>query len=139
MVTPNLTANLPADTDVIREKMPNLLNTISYSDATLSTRDISESIESHTSNPPMPTSTFKWAPISTLKTTPRIDAKRAKASHRKAPKKPKTTRRSGPLDARVREKAEEMRDIGACWRCRKYKKPVCMLYIFHLLSANIPG
>ena len=33
-------------------------------------------------------------------------------------------RRRGPLKKQVRQKADAMRDIGACWRCRKYKKSV---------------
>lgn len=36
---------------------------------------------------------------------------------------PKPKRR-GPLNPEVRHKVEEMRDMSACWRCRKYKKSV---------------
>ena len=36
----------------------------------------------------------------------------------------KVTKRRQPLDADTKRKAEEMRYYGACWRCRKYKKPV---------------
>ena len=32
--------------------------------------------------------------------------------------------RSGPLDYSKRKKAEAIRNSGACWRCRRYKKPV---------------
>ena len=34
--------------------------------------------------------------------------------------------RVGPLTLSQREKVEDMRNYGACWRCRKYKKPVCL-------------
>ena len=85
----------------------------------------------------MHTATSRFAPISTPKSFPKIAAKSAKVRHQKAPKKPKSTRRSGPLDARVREKAEEMRDIGACWRCKKYKKSVSMRSVLALIPTNI--
>lgn len=32
--------------------------------------------------------------------------------------------RIGPLSVAQRQKADDMRYFGACWRCRKYKKPV---------------
>ena len=33
-------------------------------------------------------------------------------------------RRQGPLSVEQRQKADDMRYYGACWRCRRYKKPV---------------
>ncbi|KAI9731108.1 MAG: hypothetical protein M1818_007966 [Claussenomyces sp. TS43310] len=37
---------------------------------------------------------------------------------------PKTrTRRTGPLSGTARDKADAMRLLGACWRCRRYRKP----------------
>lgn len=39
-------------------------------------------------------------------------------------RKPRTQRR-GPLSAAARDKADSMRMLGACWRCRRYRKPVC--------------
>ena len=36
-------------------------------------------------------------------------------------------RRQGPLSTAQRQKADDMRYYGACWRCRRYKKPVSSL------------
>ena len=35
--------------------------------------------------------------------------------------------RTGPLSEAQRQKADDMRYFGACWRCRKYKKPVSIV------------
>lgn len=42
-------------------------------------------------------------------------------------------RRRGPLDLVKRDKAGTTRDSGACWRCRRYKKPVSLLAQLFLL------
>lgn len=33
--------------------------------------------------------------------------------------------RTGPLSQTTREKSVSLREYGACWRCKKYRKPVC--------------
>lgn len=38
--------------------------------------------------------------------------------------KPSAPRRRGPLTQAQRDKADDTRYYGACWRCRRYKKPV---------------
>lgn len=56
--------------------------------------------------------------------------------------------RVGPLTITQREKVEDMRTYGACWRCRKYKKPVStfitlslfllsLLFLLLLLSSHV--
>jgi hypothetical protein len=44
--------------------------------------------------------------------------------HRGADSQAVVPRRSGPLSTAQRQKADDMRYYGACWRCRRYKKPV---------------
>lgn len=52
-------------------------------------------------------------------------------------------RRRGPLDSATRDKVEEMRDLGSCWRCRKYKKSASCLHLAQFqantLKCNGPG
>ena len=56
------------------------------------------------------------------------------SSHRLVAKTKQAPRggRVGPLTSSQREKVEDMRNYGACWRCRKYKKPVCLCPPFHM-------
>jgi hypothetical protein len=76
-------------------------------------------------------------PIVSSETTQMVVVKPGKGSRRRAPKKPKIARRAGPLNEHTRRKADEMRDVGACWRCRKYKKPVSVCSMFGLSFTDV--
>jgi hypothetical protein len=83
-----------------------------------------QSVDTHTSlSSPSPTTPL---PIidSRLIHSHMIAAKSSKSSKPRFTKQARSTRRIGPLNAVTRMKADEMRSVGACWRCKKYKKPV---------------
>lgn len=51
-------------------------------------------------------------------------AKKKNSNREKSDKSVAVSKRSGPLSQEQRDKADEMRYWGACWRCRRYRKPV---------------
>ena len=46
-------------------------------------------------------------------------------------------RRRGPLKKHTRQKADTMRDMGACWRCRKYKKSVSQYALWNASLCHL--
>lgn len=84
---------------------------------------------SHPHSPSMPSRPKSITPPRE-RPQPPVAPGKPKSSKPERAKKNKTAqnqlapRRQGPLSTAQRQKADDMRYYGACWRCRRYKKPV---------------
>lgn len=70
-----------------------------------------------------------------------LPARQALAGNRQPKERPSRTRRDGASHVDAKTKTRQVREVGACWRCRKYKKPVgsmsrCILRVLSFVSVG---